>query len=188
VRSAGYEESAATAQPLAPPASRAYEFIRDLMTVHGPSVLASVTRLVRDRTLAEDIVQETMIRVWHNIDHFDPSRDASMRDWLLHVARNIAIDQFRAKKVRPIEVAESNAVTIGVPDPSEDVLRAVYIRAALARLSEAHRAVLRECYFNGSTIAEAAQTLGIPVGTVKSRLSSALSNLRRQLADPAEAF
>jgi RNA polymerase sigma-70 factor, ECF subfamily len=175
----------ATAAPPIP--NRASDFIRDLMTAHGPSVLASVTRLVRDRALAEDIVQETLIRAWRNIDHFDPNRDASMRGWLLHVARNIAVDKFRAKKVRPVEIAESAALTIGVPDPAENVLRAMHIQTALARLSEAHRAVLRECYFNGRTIAETAQTLGIPVGTAKSRLSSALRNLRDQLADSAEA-
>lgn len=178
----------ATAQSLASRSTgSASDFIRDLMTAHGPSVLASVRRLVRDRALAEDIMQETMVRAWRNADRFDPDRENGMRSWLLRVAHNIAVDKFRARKVRPVEVPESNALTIGVPDPCEDVLRAVYIRAALARLSEAHRAVLRECYLNGSTIAEAAQTLGIPVGTVKSRLSSALRNLRDQLADPAEA-
>jgi RNA polymerase sigma-70 factor, ECF subfamily len=184
----------ATAQPLAPQcatlaphsASSASEFIRELMTVHGPSVLATVTRQVHDRALAEDIVQETLVRAWRNIDRFD-GRDVGMRSWLLRVARNIAIDKFRAKKVRPMEVPESTALRISVPDPSEDVLRALQIRAALGRLSEAHRAVLRECYFNGSTIAETAQTLGLPIGTVKSRLSSALRNLRDQLSDSAEA-
>jgi len=178
----------ATAQLLASPGTgSASDFIRDLMTVHGPSVLASVRRMVRDRALAEDILQETMVRAWRNADRFDPDRENGMRSWLLRVARNIAVDKFRARKVRPVEVPESNALAIGVADPCEDALRAIYIRTALARLSEAHRAVLRECYFNGNTIAEAAQVLGIPVGTVKSRLSSALRNLRDQLADQADA-
>lgn len=185
----------ATAQPLAPhsatlaphSASSPSEFIRDLMTTHGPSVLASVTRMVRDRALAEDIVQETLIRAWRNIDRLDTDRDTGMRGWLLRVARNIAVDKFRAKKVRPAEVPESAALQIGVPDPADEVLRAIHVRAALAQLSQAHRAVLRECYFNGNTIAETAQILDIPIGTVKSRLSSALRNLRDQLAEPAEA-
>jgi RNA polymerase sigma-70 factor (ECF subfamily) len=178
----------ATAQPLAPhSASRASDFMRDLMATHGSSVLANITRMVHDRALAEDVVQEALVRAWRNIDRLDPDRDAGMRGWLLRVARNIAVDKFRAKNARPAEVAESAALNIGIPDPSEALLRAIHVRAALARLSEAHRAVLRECYFNGSTITEAAQTLGIPVGTVKSRLSSALRNLRDELADPAEA-
>jgi RNA polymerase sigma-70 factor, ECF subfamily len=176
----------ATAQPLAPPvASSASDFIRDLMAVHGPSVLASVTRMVRDRALAEDIMQETLVRAWRNFDRFDPDRETGMRGWLLRVARNIAIDNFRAKKVRPVEVAESTAQRISVPDPSEDMLRALHVRAALGRLSEAHRAVLRECYYNGRTIVETAEILGLPVGTVKSRLSSALRNLRDQLTEAA---
>lgn len=178
----------AIAQPLAQhSASNASDFIRDLMAAHGPYVLASVTRQVHDRALAEDILQETLVRAWRNLDHLDLDRDGGMRGWLLRVARNIAVDHFRARHSRPAEVAESAALCVSVPDPSEAVLRTVHIRAALARLSEAHRAVLRECYFNGSTLVEVAQTLGIPLGTVKSRLSSALRNLRNQLADPANA-
>src|SRR5262249_41890573 len=122
----------ATAQPLAPhsailaprSASSTSEFIRDLMTAHGPSVLASVTRMVRDRALAEDIVQETLVRAWRNIDRFDPDRDTGMRSWMLRVARNIAVDKFRAKKVRPVEVVESAAQAIGVAAPSPGPPRA----------------------------------------------------------------
>jgi RNA polymerase sigma-70 factor (ECF subfamily) len=177
----------AIAEPLAPhSAGRASDVIRDLMAAHGPYVLASVTRLVRDRALAEDILQETLVRAWRNIDHLDLDRDSGMRGWLLRVARNIAVDNFRAKNSRPAEVAESAALCVSIPDSSEAVLRTIHVRAALARLSETHRAVLRECYFNGSTLVEAAQTLGIPLGTVKSRLSSALRHLRDHLADPAD--
>lgn len=160
--------------------------IRELMLNHGPSVLASVTRMVQDRALAEDVLQETLVRAWRNLDRLDLGR-MPMRGWLLRVARNIAVDQFRARKSRPTEVVESAAVGIGIPDPAEEVLQALHVRAALDRLSEAHRAVLRECYFRGSTAAEAAQTLGLPIGTVKSRLYSALRNLRTELMDAAEA-
>jgi RNA polymerase sigma-70 factor, ECF subfamily len=180
----------ATAQAHAPhSAGSASEFVRDLMAAHGPYVLASVIRLVQDPGLAEDVVQETMVRAWRHFDDLDTGCDTGMRGWLLRVARNIAIDNYRAKNTRPVEVAESAALHVGVPDPSDAVLRAIQVRAALARLTEAHRAVLRECYFNGSTLAEAAQTLGIPIGTLKSRLSSALGKLRDQLADldPANA-
>lgn len=176
----------ATTQPRAPHrAGNASDFIRALMADHGPYVLASVIRMVHDHGLAEDVMQETMVRAWRNFDHLD--RETGMRGWLLRVARNIAIDSYRAKSTRPVEVAETAAHCLGVPDPSDAVLRAIQVRAALARLNEAHRAVLRECYFNGSTLAEAAQTLGIPLGTLKSRLSTALRHLRDQLADLAEA-
>jgi RNA polymerase sigma-70 factor (ECF subfamily) len=160
--------------------------IRELMVKHGPSVLASVTRLVQDRALAEDVLQETLVRAWRNLDRLTASR-IPVRAWLLRVARNIAVDQFRARKARPVEVVESAAVGLGVPDPADELLQALQVRAALAQLSEAHRAVLRECYFRGSTITEAAQTLGLPIGTVKSRLYSALRILRGRLVEAAEA-
>ena len=180
----------ATAQSYAPnttATTRASDFIRDLIVAHGQSVLTSVTRMMQDRALAEDVLQETLVRAWHNIDNLDPTREFAMRGWLLRVARNVAVDKFRARMARPAEVAESAAKAVGIPDPADALLRALHVRAALATLSEAHRAVLRECYFNGCTVTEAAQILGIPVGTVKSRLFSALRNLRDQLAEPAEA-
>ena len=161
------------------------DFIRHLMAEHRRSLLASVTRMVHDRALAEDVVQEALIRAWRNMDRLDPHRDGTLRGWLLTVARNIAVDKLRASNARPAEVAESAAPV--APDPTDAVLSAMHIRTAMARLSHAHRAVLVECYFNGSTVTEAARTLGIPPGTVKSRLFSALRNLRDQLAEPAMA-
>lgn len=163
----------------------ASDLLRELMTAHGPVLLASVTRMVQDRALAEDIVQETLIRAWRSLDRLDLDRDLAVRGWLLRVARNIAVDKFRARKSRPAEVAESAALTVGIPDPSDALVSTLQIEAALARLSEAHRSVLRECYFNGSTLTETAQALGIPVGTVKSRLFSALRKLREQLETEA---
>ena len=179
----------ATAAQLRPTATTdlACELVRELVRAHEAFLLANVTRLVQDRALAEDIVQETFVRAWRNIGQLDLDREMAVRGWLLRVARNLAVDKFRARKARPTEVAESAAVSVGIPDPSDALVRTLHIKAALDRLSEAHRCVLRECYFNGSTLTEAAETLGIPVGTVKSRLFSALRKLRDLLAEPADA-
>lgn len=166
----------------------ATDMIRRLMDAHGPVLLASITRMVRDRALAEDIVQETLVRAWRNLEQLDIDRELAVRGWLLRVARNIAVDKFRARQSRPAEVAESAALTVGIPDPSDALVRSLQIEAALAKLCEAHRSVLRECYFHGRTLSETAKVLGIPVGTVKSRLFSALRKLREQLEDESIEF
>lgn len=179
----------ATAEPQTEPmltaTDQTSDRIRDMIAAHGPFLLATVTRIVRDRALAEDIVQETLVRAWRNIDRLDTSCELATRGWLIRVARNIVVDMFRARKARPAEVAESAAMGMSIPDPTDELVRNLQVRAALARLSEAHRTVLRECYFNDSTLAQAADTLDIPLGTVKSRLFSAVCRLRTLLAEPS---
>jgi RNA polymerase sigma-70 factor, ECF subfamily len=102
---------------------------------------------------------------------------------LTKVARNIMVDHIRRKAVRPKEVEDALAgprcgLTV---DHADDVINSVDVAAAIARLTPAHRAVLRELYFSDRTCAEAARVLGVPVGTVKSRLFYALRQLRHDL-------
>jgi RNA polymerase sigma-70 factor (ECF subfamily) len=106
----------------------------------------------------------------------------SVRGWLFRVARNIAIDRLRARQAHPVEVDGANLVSIAVSgDHPEDVSTAVTLRDALNRLSPDRRVVLYECYYRGHSLAEAATVLGIPTGTVKSRLYYGLRNLREIL-------
>lgn len=144
----------------------------------GP-VLAYLLSLTRDRARAEDLLQETMLRAWRRPELFEPER-GSVRGWLCTVARNLVIDEFRAKAVRPregelTERAEAMADSV---DPYEAALRALEVADALAALSPEHRDVLIEVYYRRATVAEAAATLQIAPGTVKSRTFYALRALR----------
>jgi RNA polymerase sigma-70 factor (ECF subfamily) len=131
------------------------------------------------------VVQETMIRAWRAADCLSSSF-GSIRGWLFRVARNIAIDNFRARRCRPTEVAESAAAGMAcADDEAERLLAVLEMRRMLGLLSPIHVAVLRECYYNGRTLTEAAEVLGVPCGTVKSRLSCALRRLRTLLNEPA---
>jgi RNA polymerase sigma-70 factor (ECF subfamily) len=160
--------------------------VRALYADHRASLLSYLRRFVPDREQAEDVLQETMLRAWRNAHTLDTR--TSVWGWLSTVARNIAIDRIRASQARPAEVDEAAAADSTVDDHAEDVVTAVALRRALGRLSPAHRSVLREVYFRNRTCAEAAVTLGIPVGTVKSRLYWALRHLTADLGAPIAVY
>jgi RNA polymerase sigma-70 factor (ECF subfamily) len=139
-----------------------------------------------ERQAAEDMLQETMLRAWRNIEDLN-ANIATLRPWLVTVARRVAIDAGRARHARPAEV---NVVDLtGVPaddDAIEGMLAAETIRQALTRLSPEHRRAIIEVYYHGRSAAEAARLLGVPEGTVRSRIYYALRALRAGLA-PAHA-
>ena len=138
--------------------------------------------LARDRAVAEDIVQETMLRAWRYCGQFSAEK-GSVRGWLIRVAHNIAMDKIRMRRSRPAEVAEEAAPCALVADHADAVVTALHIQHALARLSAPHRAVIEEIYLNGRTAREAAARLGIPEGTAFSRSYYALRILRQELGE-----
>ncbi|WP_406054538.1 sigma-70 family RNA polymerase sigma factor [Streptomyces sp. NBC_01077] len=151
--------------------------IRAVYEEHGNALLAYATRLTGDRATAEDVVQETFIRAWRHSDALVNGK-GSVRGWLLTVARNIITDRYRAKAARPAEVAESPATPPVEEDHADSVVDTMTVLGALDRLSPEHRDVLTELYYRERSVAEAADSLGIPAGTVKSRSHYALKALR----------
>lgn len=106
--------------------------------------------------------------------------DGSARGWLFTVARRIVIDEWRTARSRS-ELVTERVPERSVPDLSEQAVDRQLVAAALRTLSPEHRDVVIECYFRGASVAEAATTLGIPPGTVKSRTHYALRALRLAL-------
>jgi RNA polymerase sigma-70 factor (ECF subfamily) len=157
--------------------------VTELYRENGPFILSYVIGLVRDRCLAEDVVQETMVRAWRHCGQFSAEK-GSVRGWLMKVAHNIAVDKIRMRESRPAEVTYSSASLALVQDHSESVLTALQVRAALARLSPEHRVVVELMYLNDRSAREVAGLLGIPEGTVFSRAYYALRMLRRELGQP----
>lgn len=152
--------------------------LRTLHDEHAGALLSYAMRLCNgDRQRAEDIVQETLLRAWN---HLEATRsDRPVRPWLFTIARNVAVDEHRARRSRPTEVHDDSTLEIvGVDDDIDRALEAWLVTDAVASLSEAHRSVLLETYYRGRTVDEAAHSLGIPAGTVKSRTFYALKALR----------
>jgi RNA polymerase sigma-70 factor (ECF subfamily) len=162
--------------------------VSQLFRENGAFVLSYVTGLLRDRHLAEDVVQETMLRAWRHCDELSPGK-GSIRSWLIKVAHNIAMDKIRMRRSRPSEVAEESAPEGVLADHADAVVTALQVRQALSRLSPGQRDVIELIYLGGCTAREAGERLGIPEGTVFSRSHHALRILRRELgaATPAGA-
>ena len=159
------------------------EFVRDLLNRYGRDLLAYVTGLTGgDRQHAEDVVQETLLRAWRHAYAINPAI-GSVRGWLLRVARNIVIDGYRAARARPTEVPSEAADRMFVPDRTDGTLTALVIRRALDKLRPEQRDAIVEVYYRGRTAVEAAAALGIPVGTVKSRVFYGLLALRSLLEE-----
>lgn len=161
--------------------------VRALYEEHGRALLAYATRLTRDRAAAEDVVQETLMRAWRHPEVLVNGR-GSVRGWLLTVARNLVTDRIRARSARPAEVAESDSQPAATTrDHAAQVVDSLVVMGAMDTLSDDHREVLQEVYFRGRSIAEAAEVLSIPPGTVKSRCYYALRAMRTSL-DPDAAL
>ena len=157
--------------------------VTEMYRQYRAPLMAYVLRLTAgDRQHAEDVVQETMVRAWRQADRLDLT-EPSLMPWLVTVARRIVIDDKRRRSVRPTELGDEMLENAPVADSTEDLLRKVVVTEALQLLSPAHREVLSETILRDRTVNEAAEVLGIPVGTVKSRVYYALRALRVVLAE-----
>lgn len=179
------EDGAVTEHPFPQGASGApdEELMRALYRDHAGPLLGFVLRLVAgDRQRAEDVVQETLVRAWRNIHRLDPGA-GSLRPWLVTVARRIVIDGHRSSMARPREVDPAPLELLPAEDELERALRLMTISDALDDLTDAHREVIVETYFKGRTVNEAAEALGVPAGTVRSRIFYGLRALKIALEE-----
>jgi len=157
--------------------------LRAFYDEHAPALLGYALRLSDgDRGRAEDVVQETLIRAWRHPEATDGAR-GPIRPWLFTIAHRIAIDGFRMRQARPREVGDAILATVPATDEVDAGLDRILVADALTALSAEHRAVIVETYYRGRTVTEAADVLGIPAGTVKSRSYYALRALRLALTE-----
>ena len=157
--------------------------VRTLYEQYAGPLLGFVVHLLGgDRHRAEDIVQETLLRAWRHPEALSADR-GDLRPWLFTVARNLVIDSARARRARPPEVGDASLSQLPAADELDRALEAWEVADALTTLTAAHRAVLAETFYRGRSVSEAAQVLGVPVGTVKSRTYYALRALRLALEE-----
>ena len=149
---------------------------------HGPALWSFCLRLTgHDRFRAEDVVQETLLRAWRHPEAMAEDHD-HVRAWLFTVARHLVVDQWRSRRSHP-EVVTARLPERVSADQTDQLLLSWVVAEAVSTLSPEHRAVLLECYYRGLPVAEAAERLGVPVGTVKSRTHYALRALRLALEE-----
>jgi len=147
---------------------------------HGGPVLGLAKRLLRNPDLAEEIVQEVMLRLWNNPEKFDAGR-GSLRSYLLSHTHGRSVDLIRSESARRIREERDArlAVEAGLSLEEEvwEMALADHVRNALSELDEGERRAIELAYFGGYTYREVARLLETPEGTIKSRIRSGLHRL-----------
>jgi RNA polymerase sigma-70 factor (ECF subfamily) len=154
---------------------------------YADALYGLVNRILGDPQAAEDVLQTTFVKIWKSIDSFDPSK-ASLFTWMSVIARNTALDQKRLKtfqsreKTIPVDEIVYKPVVSSPEGTDLDAARLLSI------LDDNHRIVLEYAYLKGYTQQEISDTLSLPLGTVKTRLRTAITLLREELKNEKKYF
>jgi RNA polymerase sigma-70 factor (ECF subfamily) len=165
--------------------------LADLYDRHSRLLFGLILRIIQDRAEAEEILQETFVRVWTRADLFD-TRLGSPTAWLVRIARNGAIDRLRARRSRAAHdkpaldesMAERAASASDIRNPETVVLdaeRRGTVLDALAVLPAEQRRLIEAAFFEGYTHSELAARFGLPLGTVKTRIRAGIVVMRQRL-------
>jgi RNA polymerase sigma-70 factor, ECF subfamily len=160
---------------------------------HSRLTYSVILRILRSASDAEDVLQETFVRVWARADSYDAAL-GSPSAWLARIARNRAIDRLRARHVRSDISVEpttgADGETIQAPEPRtlntpelalQDATTAQALRRAMANLPDAQRELIHAAFFDGYTHSELSARFGVPLGTVKTRIRTGLTAMRERL-------
>jgi RNA polymerase sigma-70 factor (ECF subfamily) len=168
------------------------EAMADLYDRFGRIAYSVIFAIVRDSATAEDLVQETFLRVWNRVHGFEAGRGA-LGPWLLAVARNRAIDHIRSVGARmdrnayELDIREHPSLFMDMEREVLNTDHARVIRKAIAKLSANQQKVIELAYYEGLSQMEMADRMGEPLGTVKTWVRTALKHLREELGQAATA-
>ena len=141
-----------------------------------------INQIVPDKDTANDVMQEVFVNIWRKIETYDSSK-GRLFTWMLNIARNAAIDKVRSKgyrdnlKNQPIEEGENGGMAMS----ANPLVNDVGLKKVLTKLNDEYRKLIDLSYFQGFTHEEIAKMMGIPLGTVKTRIRTALSQLRTMI-------
>lgn len=157
--------------------------VRRLHDDHAAALLGWARGRMADERDAEEVVAEALVSAWRHYDQFDEHR-GSERSWLFGIARNAAVDLHRRNGTRILHLVEDSDLDVVLEDTDlELVTETSVLRDALLELSESHRTVIFAAYFGGMSTREIATAVGIPEGTVKSRIYYGMRALRSALEE-----
>jgi RNA polymerase sigma-70 factor (ECF subfamily) len=154
--------------------------LRELYAAHGQRLYAYAARVTGDLAMAEDVVQESLVAVWKSAGRF--RGEGRVLAWLLSIVHHKALNAIRIQS--PVTLEQVDRLADTSPSPDERIAlneQCRQLRASLGRLSFEHRTVLELVFYQGLSLSEAAQICDCPVGTIKSRLSYAKTQLRGDL-------
>lgn len=143
---------------------------------YGDTLYGVAYKVVKDEDLAQDILQESFIKIWKKCDTYDATK-AKLFTWLFRITRNTAIDKLRSinnKTDKEVQIDVSNVYKVGVESIKPDILD---MQENLEKIELKYQIVLEALFFQGMTQQEASEELDIPLGTIKSRLNIGLREL-----------
>lgn len=150
---------------------------------YSPALYGVIRKIVRSEESAQDVMQDAFVKIWKSFDSFDHSK-GSLFTWLLNVARNTAIDRIRSQSFKQSQNAQSLTGTTPVMEMNSATHQSVDhigLDTVLPLLRPEHREIIDYVYFRGFTQTEVAENLGMPLGTVKTRVRMAIDHLRKIL-------
>lgn len=160
--------------------SKAFGYLYDH---YSDALNTIILQIVNDTELANDILQEVFINIWRRIESYDPFK-GRLFTWMLNIARNASIDTLRSKGYQ--NSRKNRAIPDNVDDlrygPTAELnIDSIGLKKTLEKLREEHRILIELAYFKGYTHEEIAEIEAIPLGTVKTRIRTALIQLREHL-------
>ena len=145
---------------------------------YGDTLYGVAFKVVRNEEVAQDVLQESFVKIWNKAHTYDPAK-AKLFTWLFRITRNTAIDKIRSlsnKTDKEIQLDVSDVYNVGKEDIRPELMD---MKKQLDRIEDKYRIVLEALFFEGMTQQEASDELGIPLGTIKSRLKIGLRELKK---------
>lgn len=165
--------------------------LAELIDAAAPWLLGLAQSVLSDQHESEEVVLDAFRIAWEKVGTLDAARDDRLMPWLLRVTRNRAIDRLRSRRRQQVKLegfrtASPHAQTTSAIEPDESALPGWHVHRSvhlgLSALPDEQRTAVQLAYFHGLTQSEIAEQLGIPLGTVKTRLRLAFDRLRHSLA------
>lgn len=154
-----------------------------LYNMYSDSMQGVIYNIVRDSDIAEEVMQDVFIKAWHNADAYS-SKKGRFFTWILNIARNAAIDKTRSKAFKKSKQNLDSNFFVDILETSESLdntTDAIGIKKFVDKLAEKCKAVIDLLYFKGYTQVEVSETLGMPIGTIKTRNRNCIKELRNMV-------
>jgi RNA polymerase sigma factor (sigma-70 family) len=155
--------------------------VEALYDMYSSSLYGVISRIIIDTATAEDVLQETFVKIWHSFSSYSTEK-GRLFTWMVNIARNLAIDKLRSKDFKnqnKNHELENNVTFIDEQRNTVYKPELLGIKDLVQTLQPEQRLILELVYFKGYTHVEAADELGIPLGTIKTRLRMAIIQLRK---------
>ncbi len=155
--------------------------IQALYDMYSAALLGVISRIIQQPEIAEDLLQETFIKIWNSADNYDSSK-GRLFTWMINLARNLAIDKLRSKDFRNANKNQDIENNVDFIDSQKKITfnaDTLGLRDMVTALKPEFNDVLDMVYFKGYTHVEAAEELNLPLGTVKTRIRMAIMELRK---------